>query len=367
MKQPFFPHNKNFWLLHGGVLITLQAVFWVTTFLWGDQKFFNIVATFVWSLVFTIATLLFRLQYKKQTGFSKSIFKRSLFALAYAFGLGVAVAVITLGLVTPFFWNELLTSGIMQSMQVTPTQFLFRITIQNTIQSQLLLSVWMFIYISISSWRQIKEAELVNLRLQNSLKESQLANLHNQLNPHFLFNALNNIRFTIHEDANKADSMLTALSEMLRYSLESNKQDKVRLAEELEMIERYIALIKVQMEDRLVFEKSIPQSLTHFLIPPMILQLLIENAIKHGIDKLRHGGIIKLSVTESSDKITFVLTNTRGDSQLLLPHSQSSTGIGLANIESRLNLLYAHQASMMTETLADQFVVRLVLPKELPL
>jgi sensor histidine kinase YesM len=365
MKPNFFPTNKTFWLLHGGVLFTLQSVMWVTTLLWGEQKLFNFVATLIWSLVFTEAVLFFRQHYQQKDGFSKSIFKRILLIIVYASIGGVVVATVTLVSVTPFFWREVVSSGFIERMQLTESQFLVRLAIQNTLQSQLFLAVWMFIYVSVTSGRRIKETELMNLRLQNSLKEAQLTNLSNQLNPHFLFNALNNIRFTIHRDPVKADAMLTGLSEMLRYSLESSRQDKVRLSEELEIVERYISLMKVQMGERLQFSMTVPNNLNTCFIPPMILQLLVENAVKHGIDKLRHGGSIELNGGVIDQQLVLSIRNACGKNKLLLGEtSADNTGIGLVNIQSRLQLLYGDRASLAIEESDNCFCVTLKLPRE---
>lgn len=366
MKPNFFPANKTFWLLHGGALFSLQAVMWVTTFLWGEQKLFNAVATLVWTIAFTEVVLFFRQHYQQKEGFSKSIFKRLLLIIGYASVGGVVVAAITLVSVTPFFWREIISSGFIERMQLTESQFLVRLAIQNTLQSQLFLAVWMFIYVSVTSARRIKEAELVNLRLQNGLKEAQLANLSNQLNPHFLFNAINNIRFTIYEDADKADAMLTGLSEMLRYSLERSKQDKVRLREELEIIELYIDLIKVQMEDRLKFVLEVDSGMQNYLIPPMTLQLLVENAVKHGIDKLRNGGSITLRANTAEQNIIFNVSNSRGENKPLLAGElrENSIGIGLVNIQERLRLLYGERASFNIEQSNEHFSVTLQLPRE---
>ncbi len=366
MKPTFFPVNKTFWLLHGGALLGLQVVMWITTFLWGEQKLFNAVATLVWTIAFTEVVLFFRQHYQQKEGFSKSIFKRLLLIIGYASIGGVVVAAITLISVTPFFWREVISSGFIERMQLTESQFLVRLAIQNTLQSQLLLAVWMFIYVSVTSIRRVKETELSNLRLQNSLKEAQLANLSNQLNPHFLFNAINNIRFTIYEDADKADAMLTGLSEMLRYSLERSKQDKVRLREELEIIGLYIDLIKVQMEDRLEFVLDIDSGLQNYLIPPMTLQLLVENAVKHGIDKLRKGGRIELNAKTTEQDIILKVSNSRGDNKPLLASevNTNNIGIGLVNIQERLRLLYGERASFSIQQTSDNFSVTLQLPRE---
>lgn len=366
MKPLFFPRDKTFWLLHAGTLVVLHIVLWLSIFMWQEQKLFNAAAMLVWVLAFSLVALFFRQQYQQRNGFAKQFWLRVLWVLGFAIVGGFAVCALMLVVVTPFFWSGLVESGVLEQLGVTQTEYLLRLAISNTLQAQLFLAIWMFIYLSVSSNRRIRETEVSNLRLQNSLKEAQLANLSNQLNPHFLFNAINNIRFTIYEDATKADTMLTGLSEMLRYSLERSKQDKVRLSEELEIIALYIDLIKVQMEDRLQFSLKVAPSLYNYLIPPMTLQLLVENAVKHGVDKLRHGGGIELTAGLYEQQLIFKVNNSRGDNKPLLSSEAASNniGIGLVNIQERLRLLYGDKASMLIEQTSNKFAVTLSVPQE---
>jgi LytS/YehU family sensor histidine kinase len=269
------------------------------------------------------------------------------------------VASLMLGLVTPFFWSDV--EAIVVKHNISMTTIISQLVITNWFQTQLFISGWIFIYISITTRQLIKETEVTNLRLQNSLKEAQLANLSNQLNPHFLFNTLNNIKFTVRKDPLKSEKMITDLSDILRYSLESNKHEKVQIGDELEVVKRYIDIIKVQMEDRLDFETSVVESLYSNLIPPMILQMLVENSIKHGVDSLRHGGKVQLIAEESIDQIHFKIIN---DIPIVETKYAKSTGLGLVNIEQRLKILYGSNASIKTQKNDHQFVVILSLPRE---
>lgn len=367
MAAQFFPRSRSFWLVHIGTLFILQAAMWLAIFLWQDSKLFNFFAMLIWCAAFTYAVLLFRLLYQKYQGFSPNILKRTLVVLAYALLAGLMVAVITLLVVTPLLWQNLIQSGVLERFQMTQSQLMRQLLINNTLQSQLFLAIWMFIYISVSSFRRVREAEVLNLRLQNSLKDAHLANLINQLNPHFLFNALNNIRFTMYRDVSHADEMITGLSDMLRYSLESNKQDKLPLRHELDMIERYIRLTKVQMRERLNYVQQASPELHQYLIPPMVLQLLVENAVKHGLEKLRHGGTIELCVEPYGDsQLLLRVSNTRDEqAERSTESSSGSTGIGLANIQSRLQLLYGERASVSIEKTDNNFSVSLFIPREL--
>jgi LytS/YehU family sensor histidine kinase len=123
--------------------------------------------------------------------------------------------------------------------------------------------------------------------------------LASQLNPYFLFNSLNNIRFMLHENASLADSNIVALSEILRYALESAQHTKVRLSRELDIVRRYVEIVRAQYEDRLRFTLHAEPAHEACLVPPMALHLLVENAVKHGLDHLRDGGLLAVSVSVS--------------------------------------------------------------------
>ncbi len=365
MNLRFFPRDKLFWQYHGGALFLLLILQAATMSFWKEARLINALGAALWVPSYTVGVLFFRYMYKKYEMQNKSMARQIIGVFLYGLIAGTTISVIVLSVLIPLRLDVLLNNPAVVENKMTVAEAVLQSFIGNTMQNHLLLCAWIFIYINISGGRRIREAEINNLRLQNSLKEAQLANLSNQLNPHFLFNALNNIRFTIHEDQNKADAMLTGISEMLRYSLESSKQEKVILTEELHMIDRYIALIKVQMENRLNFCVNIPNDIKECLIPPMVLQLLVENAVKHGIDKLRDGGTITLSAVVDNQKLIFSIINTRGNTNAILPESSSSTGIGLVNIQSRLRLLYGNLAQLTTEELEKSFVVSLTLPREI--
>lgn len=326
-----------------------------------EEKLFNTVCSLMWLPLFTLAVLGFRFLYKHFDWHQQGIARLIPGVLLYGLIAGTIVSVAMLGIGAIFFWDTINNLPDVISHKVSVNELMLHMIFGNSLQTQLFICTWIFIYTSISTNRRIRETEVYNLRLQNSLKEAQLTNLSNQLNPHFLFNALNNIRFTIHENQEKADAMITALSEILRYSLESSKHEKVTINEELAIIDRYIAIVKIQMENRLVFNKNIAETILPYLIPPMILQLLIENAIKHGIDELRHGGTVTLEGVEEKHHLTFVIRNTKPDNRIIKSHN---IGIGLANIEQRLHLLYGDKASLKVVSTDSNFSVALILPKE---
>lgn len=357
----FFPRNKTFWIYHGSVLTLMSFAQAIIIALWRDSVMFNVVAGLLWLPLFTLAVLYYRYLYKNRHWNLFGTGKNMLVIFLYsAFG-GFLVTILMFSCTLPFFWHEVTQLDAVVNKQTTSAEVTIQHIIGNGLQTQLFISGWIFTYISITTKQRIKETEVTNLRLQNSLKEAQLANLTNQLNPHFLFNTLNNIKFTVRKDPLKSEKMITDLSDILRYSLESSKSEKVLISEELEIVKRYIDIIKVHMENRLHFETAIPEHLNSNLIPPMILQLLIENSIKHGIDNLRHGGKIQLMAEANPKNITFTITNDIPPTEI--PITQS-TGIGLRNIEQRLRLLYGNTATISTLEQDQQFIVTLTLPRE---
>ncbi len=196
------------------------------------------------------------------------------------------------------------------------------------------LLVWSILYMAILRARLLNEAK-------QELASSQLHNLLQQLNPHFLFNVLNNIRALILEDPNRARDAVAQLSDMLRYSLTQFEMNKVSFAEELAIVQEYLSLCKIQFEHRLTYSFAIEPSLNQALIPRMLLQLCIENAIKHGIGKLKQGGLITVSAQAENNSLLIAITNPmpKQKSQPLNDQEQGR-GIGLRNIKQRFTLLY---------------------------
>lgn len=361
MALAFFPRDRYFWLCHCSATVITGAISFLTAYFWSNLSAIYIAASLVWIAPYSAAVLVFRWLYLhrqwRQIGMGRLI----PLVLAYGTLAGLIVAAIVLALVLPFFWDDIVTSQSANSMPFVAHDYLFRRVVGDGLQGQLFICAWIFIYISITSSRHIRQVDLVNLRLQNSLKEAQLSSLANQLNPHFLFNTLNNIRFMMHENVAQADHMIVALSDILRYSLASSAQEKVRLSEELNIVERYLAVIRTQLENRLSVSIDIPRALHTALVPPMIVHLLVENAIKHGLDQLYQGGKLSISACEHERKLVLTLVNDMPSTSV---ESRPGMGIGLSNIERRLHLLYGHNASLESRVEAGQFIVVLTLPKE---
>ncbi|MFD2589099.1 sensor histidine kinase [Croceitalea marina] len=217
---------------------------------------------------------------------------------------------------------------------------------------------WTAIYYGVNLVLKANKNNLEKLELNATLKEAQLNTLRGQVNPHFMFNSLNNIRGLMLEDVDKSSEMITKLSEMLQFAMAKNSVDAIPIKDELEMVENYISLSKIQMEDRLQFEKDIDDKVLDSKIPPMIIQLLVENAAKHGIANLKNGGIIKLQIAKSEDILNILVSNT-GKLQI----AENSTQLGLKNIKQRLRLLYGEKASFSLSEVGEEVVAEINIPQ----
>lgn len=226
-----------------------------------------------------------------------------------------------------------------------------------TFNSVFIISCWVICYLVIKLILRANKNRMERLELNTTLKQAQLNTLKGQINPHFMFNSLNNIRGLMLEDVEKSREMLTKLSEMLRYSLTKNSVDGIALEEELEMIDNYIALSKIQLEDRLEFKKEIAENALSIHIPPMIVQLLVENAVKHGISNLKKGGMIELKAHKNGEALHIQVKNTGK-----LHIAKDSTQLGLNNIRQRLKLLYGDNASFDLSEEDNEVAARVKIP-----
>lgn len=218
--------------------------------------------------------------------------------------------------------------------------------------------LWMFAVITIKLFQYLREVKISQLQLENNLRDSQLNTLKGQINPHFMFNSLNNIRGLILEDTTRARDMITRLSEMLRYSLTKNGVTTIPLKEELQTVENYIEISKIQFENRLEFNEYVAPETLNIAIPPMVVQMLVENAVKHGIGKLKQGGLVKLSVVIGEDKRLHISVVNSGK----LVMEEGGTRLGLENIKKRLFLIFGDKACFTLEEKHEFVEACIILP-----
>ena len=242
--------------------------------------------------------------------------------------------------------------------------FFFNDYILVAIPISLTFIIWGLTLQAATNLSHYKKVEDDNEEISHKLKEAQLNSLIGQLNPHFLFNGLNNIRSLMLEDVAKAREMITSLSEILRYSLLSHKTQQVKLQEELDVVEAYIELASIQYESRFDHKQNISESALNRLIPPMSIQLLIENAIKHGIDKTLSGGVLELSIQiDQAENLIVEVINSGEYRPNVNKNNNTNTGMGLTNIQDRIDLIYGKRASLVIKQSQDLVVATLKLPK----
>ena len=212
----------------------------------------------------------------------------------------------------------------------------------------IMLSVWWCIYFFYHLFDRLNRLEIERLRLATSVKESELRALKSQVNPHFIFNSLNSLRALIEEDPVRARQAVTQLANLLRYSLQSGQQETVPFEDELSVVNDYLALEQVRHEERLRLRLDVAPDTLQLPIPPMLLQTLVENAVKYGISTHPEGGEIAIIARRENDSLRLQVTNPGAfdANSAKLARTNGSTGMGLANAANRLRLLFGEQATL---------------------
>jgi two-component system LytT family sensor kinase len=206
------------------------------------------------------------------------------------------------------------------------------------------------IYISLRSTaermsRTLREKEINEERLERLKTRAELDALQAKINPHFLFNTLNSIASLIPEDPAAAESTVEKLSELFRYTLQRSGNSTVKLSEELEIVRSYLEIEKVRFGDRLKFDIRSDESLNDFQIPPLLIQPLVENSIKHGIASETGGGSVEVDARR--DGVSCLITVT--DSGKGIASTGDDAGFGLKSIRERLNLVYGARAGLRVQ------------------
>lgn len=205
------------------------------------------------------------------------------------------------------------------------------------------------------------ERSTKSLQYEAAINEFELNNLKTQLNPHFIFNALNSIRALVDEDPKKSKLAITQLSNILRNSLILDKKKLISFEEELNTVKDYLELESVRYEERLRVAYDIAPESMDFNIPPMMIQTLVENGIKHGVSQLTKGGAI--SITTHINNHTLVI-QIRNSGQYLNGTSKNQMGFGIKNTIKRLDLIYSDQASFSIENEnSDTVLTQIVIPE----
>lgn len=209
------------------------------------------------------------------------------------------------------------------------------------INGAVLMAVWLCIYFFYHLFDRYNRLRIEQLRLLAAVKEAELRALKSQVNPHFIFNALNSLRGLIDENPDRARQAVTQLANLLRYSLRSGHLETVPFEDELGTVNDYLALEQVRHEARLRVRLEVAPESLHCLVPPMLLQTLVENAVKYGIAPRREGGEIVVRAWCERELLRLEVTNPG-----VLAANGGSTGVGLRNAGERLRLLFGDHATL---------------------
>ncbi len=241
----------------------------------------------------------------------------------------------------------LITVGINRLISTKNDAFEILDIINATLSVSILFFFWNVLYFTFHFFSKARQQEIHNLSLIASKNEIELQNLRSQLNPHFLFNSLNSIRALIEINPSVSKYAITQLSNLLRKSLLIGKTNLISIQEEMDIVHSYLELEKIRFEERLNYTINIDENILHFKIPPFSIQLLIENAIKHGISKEIEGGNITIKGEELDNKIKIEVMNPGEIGQ------DKDLGVGLTNLRRRLILQYAN-ASFTIQNCEDK-------------
>ena len=213
-------------------------------------------------------------------------------------------------------------------------------------QFTVVMTGWSLIYFVFQFLTNFRKSEVEKWKLEAAVKDAELIALKSQINPHFIFNSLNNIRSLVVENPEKAREMITHLSGLLRYSVQFSNKEKVSLEDEIEIVKNYLKLESIQYEQRLHYKLEISPETYEMQIPPMAVQLLVENAIKHGISQLPKGGELHIKSQLENNALEVEVTNTGQ-----LKEEVQGTGIGLRNASDRLKLLFGKLSDLRIQNI----------------
>ncbi len=228
-------------------------------------------------------------------------------------------------------------------------QFVFAVS-----RSLILFLLWMGFYYVFVIIEKSRKQEILNLQWEASKNEIELKNLRAQINPHFLFNSLNSIRALVGLNPEQAKAAITHLSSLLRESISLGRLKVISVQQELDLVKSYLDLEQMRFEERLQVDIDVEQSSLKCEIPPLMIQTIVENGIKHGVSKSIDGGRISLKTSFENNTLQLDVTNTGK-----LDIKEASKGIGIENSRKRLEILFGKKADF--EIKQDGELVRVLI------
>jgi hypothetical protein len=308
----------------------------------------DLVLTFVGIVLGVVVTHLLRVIILALR--QRQVARRSLIA-----SLGPAVVLSAMAIINPTVWVEVTWFDAQQEDLVGMTLGAYLSTVA---LFSMLLFVWVFFYFGCLYYRRHRQATIDQLTLDAAVKEAELRALRTQINPHFLFNSLNCLRALVPRELTRPREAITILADLLRANLTLGHNHLIPLSRELEMADNYLALEQLRFESRLRVQRQIAPAALSCLVPPFVIQTLIENAIKFGVARFEEGGdvVLRIELTEA-DQLEIAVEN-RGQ----LDDGTPETGVGIRNARARLSLLFGPTASLTLRQVGNRVVATVSLP-----
>ncbi len=330
------PGRREFWLLHGLGWLGYSTLHYLTALSYGKHWSYFVVSLSSGAIGFTL-TLALRALLKRYWGVAPPRFAAAV--AAGVFVCTVVWALLYVEMAVPYcLWLHPPRECIIKM----PWGYI------GYFGSMLYVVLsWTGLYLGIKYYRQMRRQTESALQAKATAHQAQLKMLRYQLNPHFLFNTLNAIStLVLDRDSETANRMVTSLSAFLRHSLDSDPMQRVTLKQELDAINLYLGIEKIRFAERLHLRSKIQEPAYRALIPSLLLQPLIENAIKHAIARSVRGGTIDIEAAVHDDSLRVVIADD-GPGCPELPRDGSlptGSGVGLANISERLRVLYGQRS-----------------------
>lgn len=250
-----------------------------------------------------------------------------------------------------YYFGQVCDEAILRGFDRTSFIFL-------TASFSIIYFIWSLLYFAIYFFRNFKKEEIKNLTFQAQIKEVSLNKFKSQLNPHFMFNSMNVIRALVDEDKEKAKIGITKLSNILRQTLNLDQKKLISLQEEMKLVNDYLDLEKMRFEERLGIKIDVVDEANKYLVPPMLVQTLVENSIKHGISSQMNGGTIELKGSVNENRLVLSIEHPGN----FKPSPNS--GHGLKNSKQRLQLIFKGDASLdITNSQENRVITTLIIPE----
>ncbi len=342
--------NKSFYwqfqLAGWGMYIVLYTFFYITLRRKEDPNFYYTL--FTEALIGFILTHIMRVIIKWSYVLKKNLKGQilSFFGLTVLFSM--LLSTLSCSLLQLFNWE----------METMVQASLFRKIIYSWSGSFMFILIWNFIYFTYHYITNARKQEVDKIKLEALVKELEIKTIKAHINPHFIFNALNSIRALVEENPIRARTAITELSNLLRSSMYADKEEFITLEKELAYVKNYLALEQIRFETRLNVELNIDEATLQQPIPPMMLQTLVENAIKHGISKLIAGGLVTISSKFNHNSLELVICNSGN-----LKNGKLHEGFGIDSTINRLKFLYDGKANFEIRNKNEETVeAKLIVP-----